>query len=338
MAPPKPSKKAAAVTTTAPPVKEAPIDYEEMQENELSVLSSIFGDDFQDVVTQGAWQKTTDRSFRLTVRSTDRELFVVLSVRFTATYPKSPPIIEVIRGLDELHARTVTRIRNILDKTPAQLLGDSMIWSIADDIKDALEDASQARKQNTLPSLDEERVNAEEVAAQLAKQAAEADALMQSKIEAEERRELDRQVKEEALRLERRMSRHSITQPQELQVTTPEILSFGQTARIRIQGTLRDFTQVAISGPVQHSSSKENVFLGRPLAMAPGGDVPVVTVKRRKVTKPKSVAWQLEQLMVDITQLNHTNLLNVLASRVTINSEAEFEFLMCCEYAGRGES
>ncbi|GIZ47416.1 hypothetical protein CKM354_001050700 [Cercospora kikuchii] len=323
------------LSSTSPIAENAPLDYQEIQNDELQALQAIFWEDFQEVAAQGAWQKTTDRSFRLTIRcSEDDELWVVLLVRFSATYPRSPPGLELVES-NRLHERTVSRIQNILRTRPLQLLGEAMIHHIAEDIIEALRDAAVARQQNTVPSLDEERANAQELTNQLAKQAAEAEAQRQLEAEAQKNRELERKVKEELRQENRRRSRMSLGQPPEQPAPMPEIVSFGQTAQLRMRRDVVHFSDVALSGALTNSKAVESVFLGRPLATV-GPDVPVVAVKRRIVKKPKAAVIELEALLAKVAKLEHPNLLNVLTYRINSQNESTFELLLCREYADRG--
>ena len=101
---PKPhgNKKAPAtpnVQKHAQPVDQAgapPINYAEVQAEEVEVLQAIFMEDYEEVETKSAWSKTTDLRFKLKLRAySDAESFVVLTAQLTATYPKSAPLLEI---------------------------------------------------------------------------------------------------------------------------------------------------------------------------------------------------------------------------------------------------
>lgn len=211
MAPKSPWNKKATVTTNlqrstkTDNIGSHALDYGEVQNDEIEALQAIY-EDFEAVEVKGAWSKTTDRSFRLKLRpSSDKDNYVTLSVRLTATYPKTTPLLEV-QGLQNYHERTQRRIQNILEKRPRQLLGEPMISVVADEIEEALEDAIQARQQGTLPSLEDERASAEEVTSALAKQAEEAEIRRLQEAQQEEDRMLKQMVNEEINRREKRKS------------------------------------------------------------------------------------------------------------------------------------
>jgi translation initiation factor 2-alpha kinase 4 len=115
----------------------------------LQALEAIYGDDYEQIEVKGAWSKPTDRSFKLKLKAApEDEDYVTLTVRLTATYPKTVPILQV-EDLNGWHERTQQRIRNIVTNRPKQLLGQVMVFEIASEIRDALEDAIQAKQQGT---------------------------------------------------------------------------------------------------------------------------------------------------------------------------------------------
>ena len=82
---------------------------EEAQANEIEALQSIFQDDYEEIKVKAAWNKTTDRSFKLKIRPTlDDEADVTLTVKFTATYPKTAPLLN-ISGIEDYHERKSDR-------------------------------------------------------------------------------------------------------------------------------------------------------------------------------------------------------------------------------------
>ena len=144
MAPKKSTQKATPATPNGQkkPIKveesAETMDYDEVQESEIELLKSMYPEDYQQVEVKGAWNKTADRSFKLTIRpSNEKDSFVILTVRLTATYPKTLPVLQV-DGLEKFHERTQQRIKTYLANGPKQLLGAQMIFSVADGIETAL--------------------------------------------------------------------------------------------------------------------------------------------------------------------------------------------------------
>ena len=136
-------------------------DYAEIQEMEIQALQAIYTDDFtEDKIKAGAWNKQSERSFRLTLKPPsfpEAGSSTVLQVRFPNTYPKTAPICTVkFNGL--LPIETQVAIETIIKTTTKGLLGQEVIYEIADCIQTEL-DTSVSRIIDTtdLPTLEEER-------------------------------------------------------------------------------------------------------------------------------------------------------------------------------------
>lgn len=165
--------------------------YAQAQEDEIEVLRSIYMEDYQEVAIKGAWSKTSDRAFTLKLRaSTDNETWVSLSVRFTATYPKTPPLLSV-EYADVLQERARNKIGDLIRTKPKAHLGEVVIYEIASSIQDVLEDAVQSREHDAaLPSFAEQRMIDEAAAAEATKREEEELARKRLEEQAEEQRAL----------------------------------------------------------------------------------------------------------------------------------------------------
>lgn len=227
--------------------EDAAIDYAAVQDDEIEALKAIFMEDFEEIAAEKAWNKTTEHRFKLKIGAfSDTESAIDLSVRLTATYPKTVPLLHV-SGLDAFHERTQTRVQQVLTQKPKQLVGEVMIHALATEIQEILEDAVQARQQGTLPSLDDERANAEEAALLLAKQAEETQKKLVREAQEEERRVLDQMVEEELGRREKRKTKHAsdiidIVPKQ----TAEEVLQFDQTSTCLADNQEAKFSAVSI--------------------------------------------------------------------------------------------
>lgn len=188
-------------------------DYAQDQEDEITVLQSIYGDDFETVTLKGAWRQS-ERAFRLTIKDNlDAGTMVVLSVRFTATYPRSTPILDVERS-SRLREKGQAALDEILDVMPKDFAakGEVMIYDLAEKIREILDEDVRIRQQDG-GSLEDERA-VQEASAAVAAQKAEEERLRKEKVqEAEEDRMMKQMLAEE---LERRkdskrpsMPRHS---------------------------------------------------------------------------------------------------------------------------------
>lgn len=289
-------------------------------------------EDFEEVETKIAWSKTSDLRFKLKLRAfSDAESFVVLSVHLTASYPKSVPVLDV-SALQSFHERTQKRINNVISNRPRQMLGEVMIHAIASEIQDALEDAVQAKQTGTLPSLEEERASAEEVASALAKEAEEAEARRNLEAQAEEDRVLKQMVDEEVTRRQkRRPTRNAHGESEDLMAlhVNDEVVTFDQPSRLQLGSEQLEFTKVSI---VSHG---RGFLLGKP-TLRPGVLPPLVTIKRyTTVEKPRTELLGIEKILDGVCGLRHQNILSVYAYRID-KVDLHSEFTLCTEYASRG--
>ncbi|KAI1138901.1 serine/threonine-protein kinase gcn2 [Hypoxylon sp. FL0543] len=166
--------------------------YTEAQNEEIMVLQAIYGDDYiEHKAANTAWKKS-EPSFDIRIKAlSDEDVAVILSVVFTATYPKSAPLLS-LKHEGNLKESTVFKLQKFIETKPKALVAseqaEPMIHELAQGLQDILEDAAQAKAQGLeLPSLEEERAAHE---AELARQARE-------QREEEERRRQDAMKEEE---------------------------------------------------------------------------------------------------------------------------------------------
>jgi translation initiation factor 2-alpha kinase 4 len=173
-------------------------DYEQTQNDELEALRAIYMEDFQEVETKSAWSKHSDRAFRIRLRSmSDNEVSIVLSVKLTATYPKTVPSVTLQEPVG-IRTKTQKSLEKLLKTKPKELLGEVMIYEIATAVQDLLEDEAQFKaKGEALPSLEQERVVQEAVTTKLAKQQEEEQLRRKKEEKAEEDRVLQQMVEDE---------------------------------------------------------------------------------------------------------------------------------------------
>ncbi|KAI1340987.1 serine/threonine-protein kinase gcn2 [Xylariaceae sp. FL0016] len=167
--------------------------YIDAQADELIALQAIYADDYvEHKAANTAWKKS-EPSFDIRVRApTDEDMMVTLSVVFTATYPKSAPLLSLKDGAS-LNESTLFRLQKHIEAKPRALAArgqsEPMIFELVSGMQDILDDAAQKKAQGLeLPSLEEERANHE---AEQAKQAKahleEEERKKQAAVEEEER-------------------------------------------------------------------------------------------------------------------------------------------------------
>ncbi|KFZ24563.1 hypothetical protein V502_00948 [Pseudogymnoascus sp. VKM F-4520 (FW-2644)] len=175
-------------------------EYNQVQEDELLVLGAIYGDDFEREDTKpGAWKKL-EPSFNIRVTSSTEDLSVVLHVVFTATYPKSAPLLTLKFG-DRLREGTKFKLQKVVETKAAEMAAERpmepMIHEIGEALKEILDGAAEAEAAGReIPSLEEERAMHETaVALKVAKEEEEQAARERAaQIAEEERLTADAQV------------------------------------------------------------------------------------------------------------------------------------------------
>lgn len=320
----------------APKAKKAPvqsaadrIDYSAVQDDEIAVLEAIYGEDFQDHTATNAWGATTEHSFKLVLRPhSESDTFITLLIKFTATYPRTPPQIQ-IQGSENFHERTQARLRNVVSLYTKQDSDEPVINTIAEDMREALEDAVLARQQGTLPSLEDERANASEAARAKVEAANEAEALRRREAEEEEERTLKHLLDEELKRQKRKSVKPAIERRNSINADSGTI-SFDEAGSIKVGNETQSFTKVTCTGLL----SKNRTYLGTPHVST--STKPLVAIKRRALEKDRSEIIALESVLKAAVLLSHANLLNVLAYRVNKIDESTSELILCREYADRG--
>ncbi|KAK5166141.1 eukaryotic translation initiation factor 2-alpha kinase [Saxophila tyrrhenica] len=309
------------------------IDYNEVQNDEVQALEAIFGEDFEAVEVKGAWSKTTDRSFRLKIRPSDEnEGVLTLTVRLTATYPKTVPLL-LIEGLDGYHDRTQKRINAILATRPKQLLGEAMIYDITNDINDALEDAVRAKQEGTLPSLEDERATAEQASTAMAQEAEEAEARQAQEAKDEEDRMLKQMVDDEIHRRESRKVSKPVEAEQPAANVDQDVLTFDTPAFMQVGSERVAFTKVSLLTQLSQSRDRKE-HLAKPISSIAQSFL--VAVKRLTFQRSRGEVMELEELLATVNKLQHPGLLNVLAYRIDRLEAARSELVICNEYADRG--
>lgn len=135
-------------------------NYDELQQNEVTALQAIYGDDFVELKgSHSAWKKS-EPTFEIRVRApSDADITLTLGVVLVATYPKSPPLL-TLKAHNNLKDATVFKIQKLVEDLPSQLVKEEqeMIFSIIEGIQEILQEAAEAKAAGkALPTLEEER-------------------------------------------------------------------------------------------------------------------------------------------------------------------------------------
>ncbi|EDN91219.1 hypothetical protein SS1G_00622 [Sclerotinia sclerotiorum 1980 UF-70] len=143
--------------------------YQEIQDDELIALASIYGEDFRRIEThQSAWKKL-EPSFEISIKTNDEDFSVTLGVTLTLTYPRSAPLL-TLKNTDGLQDSTKFKLQKIIETLPKKLIKEeqAMIMEIVTACQEVLEQAAEAKAAGrVLPTLQEERAAHEAAAAQM---------------------------------------------------------------------------------------------------------------------------------------------------------------------------
>jgi len=177
--------------------------YDEQQQDEVTALEAIYGDDFvKHETVQGVWKKKSEPGFDIRVKAwSDEEVVITLGVVLTATYPKTPPLLSLkSHSQDGLRESTLFRIQKYIETQPKVLVAkeEVMIQDLVEGIREILEGAAMAKSQGReLPSLEEERQAHDALLAQMAKEEKRTEEQKKEEEAREEQRALGALVEQE---------------------------------------------------------------------------------------------------------------------------------------------
>ncbi|KAI2643420.1 serine/threonine-protein kinase gcn2 [Xylaria nigripes] len=216
-------------------------NYNDIQNEEIMVLRSIYGDDYiEHKAANTAWKKS-EPSFDILIKApTDEHMAVTLSVVLTATYPKSVPLLS-LKDDDSLNESTLFKLQKFIETKPKALAASeqAMIHDLVEGLQDILEDAAQIKARGLeFPSLEEERAAHEnELARQALEQEQEEERRRQDAVK-EEERVLQDMLQQE---VERKRLRARESKKRQKQLTTsdsyPEIAAGYPNGRVEFDQT-----------------------------------------------------------------------------------------------------
>ncbi|KAL4883321.1 anticodon binding domain of tRNAs-domain-containing protein [Aspergillus karnatakaensis] len=315
----------------APPVV-APTNYQEIHQNEVEALRSIYIDDFEEVEhRRSAWHQSSELSFKLHLRAySNPDVRLTLLVELPTTYPKTCPNITP-ENLEDLRRGAQSRVRDTLRNKPKTMLGSEMIYEIAVSIQDILEDAAEAQLQDQdLPSLEEERIVQEAAANQRAEKAREEELRKQQAATAKEELELKQLVQDTINKrtkaLSRRKSRTSaleISGGAEVATNLPGTIIFDPPL-IMTDGDEGPLVFRAVYGKtLLKSSPRTSTFLVRPVVPENRPCAPLLVLKELLIDeKGADTLTFREQMRLSedrlegLKKLRHQNLVDFLGFKI----------------------
>lgn len=320
--------------------------YEKAQEDEREVLKAIYMDDYEESEAKGAWSKTTDRVLRLKLKSySNDDISVTLCVKLTATYPKSLPALSLEGGV-KLRNSTWEKLRRLLQERPKELVGEVMVYEIATEIQDALEDEVAVRENDgTYDNLDAERVVQEAETAQIAKREEEEMQRKRDEEKADEERALQRMVGDEMRRkqmMAKRKNRSSMNAPASYFPSSigKNYVSFDRTIMWQQEDAMIDCS--AIEGLLPfHTGPITEQLLVKPINSS---SALTLVLKRTRVGGGNSTAgpqlkkaiMEFEDEMEDVKRLRHNAILTVLDFKIEHLTDSGWEISILMEHANKG--
>lgn len=181
--------------------------YEERQQDEITALEAIYGDDFVIKAAHSAWKKA-EPSFDIHIRATsDEDVALTLGVVLVATYPKSPPLL-TLKEHGNLKEATLYKVQIYVETQSKEFVKEEevMMMSLVEGIREILEEAAQAKiAGRALPTLEQERAAHEAAMAKLAQEQKHKEEQKKLQDTKEEEKYLGQMVQQELKRQDKRV-------------------------------------------------------------------------------------------------------------------------------------
>lgn len=255
-----------------------------------------------------------------------------LRVELPATYPKTLPNL-TLEDLDDLREDAKARIQELIKEKPKTLVGSEMIYELAVDMQEILEDAALAQAEDrVIPSLEEERMAQDAAAREQAQKEKEKELKEQQEASAEAQRALDVMVqdklKQKHREKERRRKSKSILDdlgPQSSEGTedNANAVSFDPPLTVNDhEGRPLTFRSVAGKTLIGRGPRKET-FTVRPIAAGDASRVPTLVLKEIFIDEKETDVADLrrrisvsEDKLEALYRLRHDNLVEFVGFKI----------------------
>ncbi|KAL5604075.1 uncharacterized protein BROUX77_004261 [Berkeleyomyces rouxiae] len=307
------------------------LNYEELQSNEIIVLESAYFDNFRRLDEgRSAWKKT-EPSFEIDLASNiDADFALTLHVVFTATYPRSPPLL-TLKNHSNLRPGALFKVQKYIETEPRNHVHeDEMMMTIAMGIEEILNTAAQAKLDGNERSLELERADHEARLAERAQQMEEEANKRRLQEQEEEKETWERQLQDEKKRQtesSKKNQRQRGTLASVLNSTKntskhdPDLV-FDQLCAVKdASGNTNTFLGVAEKTPFKDGSVSK-LSKVRPILIE-GRHAPSLLLKETTVRCAGKTASQaqdqiqnLEQKLTKLQEMAHPRIVELLAYKI----------------------
>jgi translation initiation factor 2-alpha kinase 4 len=257
---------------------------------------------------------------------------VRLKVELPATYPKTVPNL-TLEGLDDLRRDAKARIQQVVREKPKSLLGSEMIYELAVEIQEILEDAALAHAEDRfIPSLEEERMVQEAAAREEAEKAKQKELKEQEEASFEAQRQLEVMVQDKLKQRQRekehrRKSRSILddfpSQPAEPNEDAADAVTFDPPLTLSNHGG-RSVTFRAVAGKTLIGRSRhKETYTVRPVVAADPSRAPLLVLKEISVDEKEIKSHDSRQLirlsedkLDTLSRLRHDNLVEFVGFKI----------------------
>lgn len=283
-------------------------------------------------------------------------------MQFPTTYPKTLPTLRV-EDYNCGNPDFPGKLQGVLDSKPKELLGNEMIYEVASQVQDILEDAATAKADKEgLSSLDAESMVQRNNVAQELKEREEVHKRQQEEAIAEEDSYLVEQISREISKREskaleaekavarRRGSRYAAEEP-ETTAHMMRTLMFPRTINVSDkEGNLNAFSNVTCLPPILSNPTKRLSLVIPQVGQEFGPAALFLKEIYLHEAPSESVSFRrrmtdIEELLKEVAKYRHSNVVDLLGLKVQRNlvaadggtaPSAEWELSILTEYAQRG--
>lgn len=316
------------------------LDLEHRQQDEISSISSIYGDIFKDITPKGlVWNKKPSPHFQVFLSSSNNPdrptVSITLDIEFTPTYPLSPPKVKLINARNLLKvniSKLEKKCKDLIKEYPEQEVSFTIISELI-----FMLDEIQTTTEKVL-SLEEER----ELRLRNERKALEEKEAKQKKDEELARKKQNKELNEQIQKIQGEFN--DFTDDQDLEISTDSLIPFDKdqffifenAMEATIPNTRRKFKFRAVLGFIKYNQKGIFNSIGLQYIVKPfidnemrnkiennGADLAflltVIDLNNeywRYTEDGKREIQDLESELQSIMNINHSNILKLIGFQI----------------------